>query len=399
MHLSVLLMVPTALAALAGANSGGLFNGHLIYEIGAGPAGISHQSEPLACSWVFSDADTALSGFQHGDDFDPLQEPGFPCAVGDEATEAPSMADGAFQSAIQVLPGPRGGSQARKIESWAAVGKPGEVDEVSWRVLYPDGALKLQATGDKVSAADLRGLGSTNSPGTMWHAAHETGQVSADAISARDHGLIDLASRGQVELYFAEWEVSADEPCGRYTVETAATTDGSTSTLTSTLDVQCHFNLEVDVDKVFWGLIGRIAVKTVPGDLRFIADGSSPATTARFEGAVPGQFGVEFLPMFEVDPDGRPVPNGTTLDRFTAASGFDRAEMQWFNSIPANKVQWFDREDLRCLGDEETVRVDLSVIGHETVSSLYNGVLTIWTRLDEGCLELPPEMAEPSPEP
>ncbi len=360
----------------------------------------------IQCSWILQDADSSMAGMQYGQDADPMRQPDAPCAIPAGSGTLPSQ-NPTSRNVIQVgpvlpgLPGETAVVEDRIVQSWAAVGHAsdtGLVESVTWSVFNPDGTLKTQLQGTKVDpldsgdgplgnddSVDLNDLGMPGNTGTMFDSAHATGQLSADAISASDLGLVDLANRGQRDLWFAQWSAGSGQICGEHLVQVTAMADGVEAMMNTTIEFQCSYNLEVDVSKVLWGAIGAVGKKTIPGNLNFIPEDSSKATTLRYSGSHPVGIGIQFGKMFEIDSDGVKIPGGLELETFGFGFGVDRADLEWFDPIPADEIGWVTRDEFICAETQQVTRADLSVVGHPDRSSFYTSQIYFLMRNTVGC--------------
>jgi hypothetical protein len=345
-----------------------------IEDIPSGASVVTSGAPPIIeCKWELPDADSNSVGIQYGNDDDPLTGAGFPCDRGDGPTDLPFMEDN-VQNVIQVLPNAEDLPEARKIENWVAVEHPNgvdEIDDVFWKVIHPDGSFKLQVHGTRVEVADLGDLGSTSTPGTMWYAAHETGQVTTDAVHTSDFGMIDLITQRQKDLWYAEWEISKDQMCGLYTIEVTAVASGAVATMTNTLDIQCFFNLEIDFESVDWGTISPGGTKVLPGDTNF---GTADYPTIKNTGNSGMRVGIKFSELVQDDVLGPKI-----IDTFDAAFGKSAQVLEWIDPIPADTEVWFNNESInQVLCANQVGKLDLSVHPPSVVpSGTYSGTIIV----------------------
>lgn len=327
----------------------------------------------IECKWELPDVDSFASGIQYGQDDDPFIDPGYPCDRLNELGAKPMQADGAY-NVIQVVPNAEDQPEAQTIQNWVAVEHPNgvdEIDDVFWKIFHPDGSFKIQIHGTKVAVADLDSLGGPHVAGTMFGAAYETGQVSDDAITATDWGMIDLVRQRQKDLWYAEWDIHKHQLCGLYTVEVTAVANGVTSTLTNTLDIRCFYNLEIDFDQVDWGTITPGGNKVLPGDTNF---GSSAYPTVKNTGNSGMQVGVRFSKLLQVD-----VPGPKEITVFDAAFGKNAGVLEWIDPIDAETDRWFNNTSLnQVLCANEVGKLDLSIHPPSVIpAGAYAGTVTV----------------------
>jgi hypothetical protein len=308
-----------------------------------------------------------------------------PCASDSDTTGALRMPAGVRHLA-QVLPNTANSPEERIFQVWAAVG-PGTaasgMDAVSWTAYRPDGSFHARVEGTLIPATGLDLLGGPATPGGMFEAAARTGQVAAGTVD----GLLARVERGETSLYAAYMTVLDGAPCGEYRVEiTASTGEGPSSTTDGYFDVVCSYFYDVDVRKVFWGTIGSVGTKTVPGDTKFLV-GLSPATTLLNTGGAGMAVGVKFGLMHQVDQFGDPLPDGASIDTFTAAYGIQAGSLDWIDPVHPDTDYWFGATNTGLLCPGQAARLDMSVVGNGSVAGLYGGVITILSRISFDCPE------------
>ncbi len=376
--------------------------------IPSGAAVGTDGSEPhIECSWQLPDIDSVSPGIQYGQDDDPLVDPGFPCDRVDSFDEnenligdKPQQPDGVVNS-IQVVPNAEDLPEARLIENWAAVDHPNgieAIDDVFWKIFHPDGTFKTQIHGTRVQLADsgdgplgndgivdLDDLGSPTDEGSMFHAAHVTGQVSADAVTRTDWGFLDLVRQRQKDLWYAEWPIHKEQLCGEYRVELTVVANGSIDVMNNTLDIMCFYSLEIDFTTIDWGDIYPGGSKVLPGDTNF---GSSQYPTVKNTGNSGMQVGIHFTKLLQ---QGVVGPKEITV--FDAAFGKSASSLQWIdpifaeglNSDPFNPdvyqsgTAWFNSTSLdQVLCANEVGKLDLSLHPPSVVpGGQYAGVITV----------------------
>ena len=337
-------------------------------EIGV-PSGVSVTAEGAApvfeCKWELPDVDSFTPGSQYGEDNDPNDEPGFPCDREDVLEDfgnglvvtgtAPTMADG-VRNVIQVLPNAEDDPEARRIENWVAVDHPGgldEIDDVYWKIYHPDGSFKTQRHATRVEGPtwgngvdganvaedyDLADLGLPNASGTMFGAAYETGQVSADAVTADNWGIRALVLQRQKDLYYGEWEIHKEQLCGEYLIEAyAVSSDGVEAMMWNTIDIQCFYNLEIDFTSVDWGTLTPGGYQVVGGDNVF---GTAGQPSVKNTGNSGMQVGVHFTPLVQ-----QGVPGPKVITHFDAAFGLNFDVLEWIDPIWAEGI-WDDTDQV-----------------------------------------------------
>ena len=82
-----------------------------------------------------------------------------------------------------------------------------------------------------------------------------------------NRGIIAKCQEEDKALYYSEFSLSKDEPCGQYKVIETVTAQGGSDTLTNYIDILCVYALQIDFNKVDWGLITPGVRNVVGGDL------------------------------------------------------------------------------------------------------------------------------------
>ena len=321
-------------------------SGEVITSANVVAAGLAPSVE---CLWVLPDAYADPgNGLQYLDDDDPAAAPA-PVPCDDPVT---GQAPGA-RHLIQVrpnvddLPGPR------LLETWVSLTHPVGVlaiDAASWRVYHPDGSLATTVAGALVDGTACAALGATPgtsalTAGSMFAAAHATGQLGNAAITDPNTGIVSGCRDGTRILARGSFDLSRFQPCGEYRLSADATSDGVVATLDAYFDVLCFHQLQLDFAAVDFGTLQPGIPKTIAGDAVF---GSGPATV-RNAGNGGFNLGVEITPLQE-----QVAAGGTVIDDFAAAFGLDSNSLEWIDPLPVDTATWFSPTDAQtvCPGDE-----------------------------------------------
>jgi hypothetical protein len=313
---------------------------------------------------------------QYGQDDDPLTTPSTsPACTRSGGQSLPTQPDG-VQHMIQVMPVAEDDPEERIIQNWAAVDHPAGVnaiDDVFWKIFHSDGSFKYQIHGHRVPVSEVDLLGAWNQPGTMWGAAHTTGQVSQGAIHAADYGMIDRVKQQQKTLWYADWLISKDQMCGEYRIEAHAVANGVEAIMTNYIDIICFYNLEIDFSSVNWGAILPGTSKVVPGDTQFSPPNSS-APTVKNTGNSGMQVGVRFSPLVQ-----QGVQGPKQIVDFDAAFGKSASVLQWIDPISANTDIWFNNSSInQVLCANQIGKLDLSIHPPAGLpNGQYAGVVTV----------------------
>jgi hypothetical protein len=327
----------------------------------------------LECLWLLpDDGGDPGDGMQYLDDDDPATTPA-PVPCDDPVT---GQAPGA-RHLIQVrpnvddLPGPR------LLETWISLSHPygtGAIDAASWRVYHPDGTLATMVDGDLVDGAACANLGATPgssalTTGSMFAAAHATGQLGNAAIADPNTGIVAGCQDGTRILARGTFDLSRFQPCGEYRLAVDAMSDGDVATLDGYFDVLCFHQLQLDFSAVEFGMLQPGVPKTLAGDSVF---GSSPPTV-RNGGNGGFDLGIEITPLRE-----QVAAGGSTIDDFAAAFGLDSNNLEWIDPLPVDFATWFSPADPQtvCPGDE--MPLHLTIRPTSTIpSGVYTGSIVI----------------------
>jgi hypothetical protein len=281
---------------------------------------------------------TVASPHLHDDDMADTPSPLFPCSL--PATGTPTQADGATEM-IQVRPNGDDEPEERRVQVWAAVDHPNGISNISdvyWKVFHPDGSFKVQVHGIRIPLADCGLLGDTTTVGTMLEAAHHTGQIGATAITDPNRGLVAKCYEQEKAIYYADFSISKEQPCGEYRIEAHAVSMGVEDVLTNYIDVVCFFEGVIDFNDVDFGTIFPGLTDIVSGDLIF----DPPADdnpTAMNVGNVGMTLAVHFDEMCQVG-----VPGPKCIDQFDVAFGRSAATLEWIDPVLASTTVTFDTE-------------------------------------------------------
>ena len=337
----------------------------------------------IECKWELPDMDSSVSGIQYGtaadvhqhdDDMAAVPTPLYPCAG-----IPPTMADGATNM-IQVNPNPNDSPEERLIQLWMAVDHDygvGSIDDVYWDVYHPDGSEKVQVHGVRVPVADCGTLGSSSAEGTMFEAAHGTGQVAADSIDDQIiGGMVAKCHQNEKAIYYAEFALSKHQPCGEYKIEAHAVSGGAEDVLVNYLDVLCLYYLEIDFSVVDWGDIAPGQTDVLSGDLSF---GTAGAPTVHNGGNVGMEVGVNFSEMVS--------PGGKVIDSFDACFGkVPDSTLVCIDPFGVNVDQWFGQLEPQTLCSNQIGKLDLSIHPASTLpADSYAGTVDVLARMDALC--------------
>jgi hypothetical protein len=333
--------------------------------------------DPVNQVWLYDDDMNVVPDA----DNDPTNGIQVPCS-GPPAT-VPTMPQN-VRHMIQVMPNPEDNPEERWIQLWAAVDHPHSLDaitDVFWDVYHPDGTPKGQWHYEGVitgSAVDCAALGSSVGDDTMFQAAYETGQVTAEAIDDINKGMIAKCQESEKAIYYAKFPLSKHQPCGEYRVELHAVSGGAETVLVNYIDVICMFNMEIDFDGVDWGDITAGLKDVVSGDLIFDPTEIPSAPTVKNTGNSGMQVGVHFSEMLQ---QGVALPKKITL--FDACFGKSPAGIQCFDPINASETVWFGEVDDpdRILCSNEIGKLDLSIHPPSSLpAGTYAGDLDVMAR-------------------
>ncbi len=322
----------------------------------------------IECKWELPDMDSSVAGIQysrpaHTHDDDMSLAPGRPCDLQRDASGAPAgkptMADGVHHM-IQVKPNLEDQPEQRRIQLWMAVDHPaglGAITDVFWDVYHPDGSKKVQAHGTRVlpGSSECQAWGSGGGPdGSMFEAAVHTGQLTAAAVDDENFGMVAKCFQEEKAFYYGEFSLSKDQMCGEYKiVATAVGVGGTTTSLMNYIDVLCVFALDIDFNRVDWGLIYPGVSDVVSGDLIWNVPPDN-APTVRNIGNDGMGVKVHFSTMTGAQ-------WAKTIDRFDAKFGRSAATLVTRDPIPANQWVDFGSGAAQVLCANELGKLDLSI--------------------------------------
>jgi hypothetical protein len=249
---------------------------------GIGGAGANPRIE---CAWVLPDFNSANSSFDYGNDDTPGTSPSpAPCASPDSNSSAVQADD---QSGtvihVNINPNPEDLPEAQRIELWGAVDPASGVASAwtgqgFWKVFHPDGTLKVQVEGTKITPQGSGGCGTGSGLSgkltNMFAAAgpNTTNQINADGIT----WITQRCQQNSKVLYYGEFDLHKYQVCGDYRVEFNATGGAATQKLNYWFNVPCVQHLQMDFSAVNYGNIIPGQTANVEGDLVW----DSPACTA-----------------------------------------------------------------------------------------------------------------------
>jgi hypothetical protein len=289
----------------------------------------------IICKWELPDMDSNVAGIQYVTpdsaalhDDDPTVSPTDQCFGPEDGVSMPGQ-NPDIANMMQVVPNAEDLPEGVRVEVWMAVTHVNgisNIDEVFWHILHPDGSQKIKLDGSAVvlvPPTQCAALGTSGQSGTMFNAAHDTGQVSAAAIdeTTNNLGLVSKCQQRQVALYHAEFFISKHQPCGEYTIEANAGANGRKTQLINHIDVLCFINPVMDFDTagIDWGQL-------VPGTSQFVSGDFDMATPAlpslKNTGNHPMGVGLSFDPLVQItDADGDVPQFPDEIDTFDACFG------------------------------------------------------------------------------
>lgn len=353
----------------------------------------------IVCKWELPDARPYQGGMQYGSTLGRYEDgAGYPCRVDDGeffpyyeqehtvlAVRAP--AHDLYDSEIPALP----------IELWSAVAYDGGLPNISgvhWRIFHPDGSLKDQVHGTRVTPAQADSLGvrwdgsQYQIIGGMWEAASDgTRQLEEAAVEDGTNGLVALSHQGRVALYRSSFPLHKDQPCGRYTVENHVLVDGSRTWITNYIWVMCFIDLQLDFEFINWGRLTPGDKKILNGNLEwgdYDPDQSFGSRNMTVGNGGSGEMvvGVRFAPLVEQNEAGPKL-----IRRFDAAfSAIGPSNLQVIDPIYAGEEPgelgewaWFNHDYDRTLCANETGKLDLSVLPPRDIpNGAYQGHMVIY---------------------
>lgn len=304
-----------------------------------------------------------------------------PACSGPPAT-LPSQPNGVMNM-TQARPNPDDLPEMRRIQLWMAVDHPNGISNIAdvyWKIFHPDGSFKVQVHGVRVPLADIQAgkLGNSSTAGTMFEAASHTGQIAAAAIDDPNVGLVAKALQQEKAIYYAEFNVSKEQPCGAYKVEAHAVgVGGVEDVLVNYLDIQCFIYGEIDFNTVNWGGITPGLTDIVSGDLLWDVPADNKPTIRNVGNHGMGPT-VHFTTMCQVGADGNPIPGAKCIDQFDVAFGRSAAALQWIDPVLASTVVKFDETRERVLCSNELGKMDFSIHPPSTLpTGIYKGTVNL----------------------
>jgi hypothetical protein len=350
----------------------------------------------IECKWELPDmasGDGALNPFPdttfeyatvaapHTHDDSPLgPTPLHPCAL-PAGTGTARMAPGAI-GMMTITPNPGDLPEERRFQLWMAVDHPngiGAISDVYWDVFHPagpdpdDGSVKTQQHGIKVATEDCGLLGSSSQAGTMFEAAHHTGQIAATAIDDENRGIVAMCFEQAKAIYYAEYTISKEQPCGRYRVVANAVSEGVLAEpIENFFDVVCFISGEVDFETLNWGAIDPGTTDRVFGDLVWDPTDSDRPTIRNI-----GNIGLEPEVLFD-EMCSTTLPSPKCIDQFDVAFGISPSQLQYIDPIFAGDPVNFDNTRPRVLCADQLGKIDFSIHPPSTLPpSIYAGAVEI----------------------
>jgi hypothetical protein len=301
---------------------------------------------------------TAANAHTH-DDSPLAPTPLHPCSLpAAPATGTARMANGAT-GMMTITANPGDTPELRRFQMWMAVDHPtgiGSIDDVYWDVFHPDGSPKTQVHGIKVPTEACGRLGSSTLAGTMFEAAHHTGQIAASAIDDPHRGIVAMCQEQVKAIYWGEWTISKEQPCGQYEVVAHAVSNGvQATTITNWFNVVCFISGELDFEELDWGTISPGATDVVPGDTVWDPTDSDRPTVRNI-----GNIGLEPAVRFGLMCS-TTLPIRKCIEQFDVSFGRSPAVLQHIDPIFANETVDFDNERDRVLCADELGKIDFSI--------------------------------------
>lgn len=318
------------------------------------------------------------------DDAARTPHPVNPCHL--PATGTPSMASGA-RNMIDLMPNPGDLPELRRFQVWMAVDHPNgisNIDDVYWDIFHPDcvetvdesalcGKLKQQVHGIKIARPDCGLLGNSSTAGTMFEAAVHSGQISAAAVDDPNRGMIALCHEQVKAIYYSEWTMSKEQPCGDYRVEANAVSHGTRAEpIVNYFHVICFIHGELDFTTLDWGGITPGLSKVLPGNLIF-DDPAGNTPTVRNIGNIGLKPAVRFDEMCSTT-----LPGKKCIEQFDTAFGRSAATLQYIDPIFAGQLAEFGSRRAQVLCADEVGKIDFSVHPPNTLpADAYEGGVEI----------------------
>jgi hypothetical protein len=246
----------------------------------------------IECAWVLPDVNSSSAGIQYGNDDDLAQPSPTPCDTNpsDPTNTPPTQANvpgppTAGQIHVHIKPNAEDLPEPQKIILWAALDPAsGLASDWSgagfWKVYHPDGSLKLQVEGTKVTPQGAGGCGNASGLSatltSMFSAAGpgatSTGQLSQNARN----WIVARCQQNSKVLYSGVFDLHKYQACGNYRVEFNASGGAAIQKLNYWFNVPCVQQLQIDFASVNFGTILPGQTQNVEGD--FVWD--IPACTA-----------------------------------------------------------------------------------------------------------------------
>lgn len=318
----------------------------------------------------------SANGVSHAhDDNDRPPTPIYPCHL-PEGTGSPTTSDIVGFNQIDIMANPGDLPELRRFQVWMAVDHPNGISNISdvyWDVFHPDGSLKTQVHGIKINQADCGKLGSSVASGTVLEAAFHTGQIQAAAIDDVNRGMVSLCHEGVKAIYYSEWTISKEQPCGDYKVVANAVSNGTLAKpITNFFHVICFIHGEVDFKGLDWGSITPGLTKVLPGNLIW-DDPADNAPTVRNIGNIGMQPAVRFGKVCSTT-----LPGEKCIDQFDVSFGRTPATLEHIDPIFAGNLAEFGDARAQVLCADELGKMDFSIHPPSTLpSDAYSGKVEI----------------------
>jgi hypothetical protein len=315
---------------------------------------------------------------------------------------------------ITVKPNADDDPEERRVQLWVAVDHPtgiASIDDVYWKVFHPDGTFKVQVHWDDGTTGGVLRQNPSNpstnncdskgsqveTDNSMWEAAWGTGQVSETAIEDESTGLLALCRQGVKAIYWNEFTVSKEQPCGAYRIEAHAVSDANDVFLTNYIWVECFFHLALDFDSVDWGPLSPGDKKVVNGNNIFSPGDGLP--TGKNLGNHPMSIAMEYSPLVQhtcapgtgpgesAPCDPVDVPGAKEIKDFDACFGRSSSQLTCKDPNGAeDQFFWFGLNPSTNLPVEKEIlcsnmpgKIDFSVHPPSTLpGGVYIGEVVIW---------------------
>jgi hypothetical protein len=174
-------------------------------------------------------------------------------------------------------------------------------------------------------------------------------------------------------IYYGEWTISKEQPCGRYRVVAHAVSNATQAeTITNYFDVVCFISGGLDFEELDWGTISPGTTDVVPGDTVWDPTDSDRPTVRNI-----GNIGLEPSVTFE-EMCSTTLPIEKCIIQFDVSFGRSPSVLQHIDPIFAGDTVDFDDDRNRVLCADELGKIDFSVHPPNTLpADFYEGDVEI----------------------